>query len=268
MARIRLISLIILFSSLSVLAQTPIRQGQPPRTTGTITTSSSAITASTVGYSVATVTVNGTYAGVTINFEFSDDGGTTYYNETCTRTDANIQESSEALPSNQTRAWDCGVYAATNFKVLASAYSSGTANVGITLSAAAIEPALTVALPNPCQSQVPTFVAISVTANTQEITGASGKQTYICSLNLVTAAANNIAIVEGTGTTCATGAAGMKGLSGGSTAATGWNFGANGGIAFGNGGFAIGATSTAADNVCIFVSGAIQVSGGLSYVQQ
>jgi hypothetical protein len=123
----------------------PTKQGQPSRTTGTITTAASTVSAVTTGYGVATVTVNGTYAGVTVNFEFSDDSGTTWYSDTCTRTDAAIQETSEALPSNQTRAWDCSVYAATNFRVRASAWTSGTANVGITLSAAAIESAPTVA---------------------------------------------------------------------------------------------------------------------------
>lgn len=264
----RILSLLALFAALPLWAQQPVQQAQPPRTTGTITTSSSTVSAAVAGYGVAFVTVNGTYAGVTVNFEVSDDGGTTWYSQPCTRTDANVQEASEALPSNQTRGWDCGVYASSNFRVRSSAYTSGTANIGITLSAAAIEPALTVALPDPCQSGPKTFVAISVTANTQLVTGVSGKQTYICSLNLVSAAADNVALVEGTGTTCATSTAAMKGLSGGSTAATGWNFAANGGLTFGSGGFALGATSTAADNVCVFVSGATQLSGGLSYVQQ
>jgi hypothetical protein len=41
---------------------------------------------------------------------------------------------------------------------------------------------------------------------------------------------------------------------------------ANGGIAFGNGGFSIGAEATNADDLCVFVSAANQISGGLSYV--
>jgi hypothetical protein len=138
--------LALLLLSLPTCAQQMVSQAQQARTTGTITTSSSSIPVATVGYSVATVTVNGTYAGITVNFEFSDDGGTTWYSDTCTRTDTNVQESSEALPSNQSRAWDCGVFAATNFRVRSSAFTSGTANVGITLSAASIEPAQTVSI--------------------------------------------------------------------------------------------------------------------------
>jgi hypothetical protein len=136
----------LLLLAMPVCAQQMVSQAQQARTTGTITTSSSSIPVSSVGYGVATVTVNGTYAGVTVNFEFSDDGGTTYYPDTCSRTDTNLQESSEALPSNQSRAWDCGVFAATNFRVRSSAFTSGTANIGITLSAAPIEPAQTVSI--------------------------------------------------------------------------------------------------------------------------
>jgi hypothetical protein len=137
---------LILGLSLCLSAQQPYQLAQPARTTGTITTSATSIPVSSTGYAVATVTVNGTYAGVTVNFEFSDDGGTTYYPDTCSRTDTNLQESSEALPSNQSRAWDCGVFAATNFRVRSSAFTSGTANIGITLSAASIEPAQTVSI--------------------------------------------------------------------------------------------------------------------------
>jgi len=108
---------------------------------------------------------------------------------------------------------------------------------------------------------------INVTANTQLITGTASKQSYICSINIVVGAATNVAIVEGTGTTCGTGTAAVPGTSGGSTAATGWNFSANGGIAQGNDLGAIARTATAADNVCILVSAANQVSGGISWTQ-
>lgn len=137
----------------AVTAPWPIYLGQPARTTAALTSTtcpgSGCVAVATVGYGVATVTVNGTYAGATITFAFSDDGGTTYYAQTCTRVDIAKQENSEVLPSNQTRAWDCGVYAASNFEVSLSAISTGTANIGITMSAASIEPAATVATSGP-----------------------------------------------------------------------------------------------------------------------
>lgn len=119
----------------------------------------------------------------------------------------------------------------------------------------------------PCQTVAKNYTPISLTTNTQIITGTSAKQTYICAINL-TAPNTNVALVEGTGSVCATGIAGMAG---GTTAATGWKFAdatAPGvGITQGNGASAIMRTATAADNVCLLVSAANQVSGHIVWVQ-
>jgi len=140
---------------------------QPTRTTGTITTATSTVSVATTGMGDVGVTVNGTYAGVTINFEFSDDGGTTWYSNVCTRTDASIQEAGEALPSNQTRAWDCGVYATTNFRARASAWTSGTVNVGLTAVATSIEPAMSVAQSGaPWQENITQFGSTNISTGT------------------------------------------------------------------------------------------------------
>ena len=122
--------------------------------------------------------------------------------------------------------------------------------------------------PDPCVVGSKSLARISQTANTQIITGVSGKQTYICGVNLVTAAANNVNIVEGTGTTCGTSTIGVS--SGGATAATGWNLGANGGIAQGGGLGTLMQTTTSGGgaNVCLFQSAATQTTGVISYVQQ
>ena len=117
---------------------------------------------------------------------------------------------------------------------------------------------------DPCKRGAKTYANINLTASGQIITGAASKKTYICSLILVSAAANNVALVEGTGTTCATSIAGM---SGGTTAATGWNFGANGGLTIGNGDGGVFQTATNANNVCLLLSAASQVSGTASWVQ-
>jgi hypothetical protein len=119
----------------------------------------------------------------------------------------------------------------------------------------------------PCQTVAKNYTPISLTTNTQIITGTSAKQTYICAINL-TAPNTNVALVEGTGSVCATGIAGMAG---GTTAATGWKFAdatAPGvGLSQGNGASAIMRTATAADNVCLLVSAANQVSGHIVWVQ-
>ena len=118
---------------------------------------------------------------------------------------------------------------------------------------------------DPCRQLGGTLAPFSLTANGTIITGTSGKQTYICSFNLITATAQNIALVEGTGTGCTSVSAG---LAGGTTAATGWNLAANGGLTYGNGAAWVFKTTTAADNVCLLLSGSGQVSGSARYVQQ
>ena len=120
---------------------------------------------------------------------------------------------------------------------------------------------------DPCKAQTKFYASINQTANTQIVAGTASKKIYICSIQVVVAVATNVALVEGTGSVCATGTAGVSGF-GGATAATGWNFAANGGIALGNGGAAVGAEGTNADNLCLFNSGTGQVSGGISYVVQ
>lgn len=110
-----------------------------------------------------------------------------------------------------------------------------------------------------------TWAAVSQTANAQIITGVSAKKIYICSINLVTATTQNVAVVSGTGSVCGTGVTSVPGMSGGTTAAAGWNFYANAGIATGSGLGAIARTTNNADNLCILQSGSGQLSGGISY---
>ena len=122
-------------------------------------------------------------------------------------------------------------------------------------------------LVDPCKGQTKLYTSINQTANTQLVAGTASKKIYVCSIHLVVAAATNVALVEGTGSVCGTGTSGVSGF-GGATAATGWNFAANGGIAFGNGDSSLGAEGTSGDNLCLFNSGSGQVSGGISYVVQ
>ena len=108
------------------------------------------------------------------------------------------------------------------------------------------------------------FVPISTTANVQLISGVAGQTIYICSVNVVVASADNVAVVEGTGVTCGTGTAGIFG---GTTAATGWNLAANGQVSFGHGVGMIGKTGNLGDNVCLLVSAAVQASGGITWTR-
>jgi hypothetical protein len=171
-------------------------------------------------FGVATVTVSGTYAGVTINFEFSDDGGTTWFQNTCTRTDTNIQEVSETLPTNQTRAWDCGLSGPVKLRVRASALSSGTVNVGVTATVSSIEPAPTMQLSasgvsgsNPCLNPHSNFQSIAFTTSgttaVQEVALSAGTKIYVCSLSVVgqSGTTPTFSLVTGTGANCGSGQA-------------------------------------------------------------
>lgn len=108
------------------------------------------------------------------------------------------------------------------------------------------------------------FAAINISTATTTLiaTGVSGRHVHICAMVLITAAANNVAMISGTGATCGTGTAGM---SGGTTAASGWNFAANGGLAMGQGFGDINRTVAAGDSVCLVTSAATQLSGRVTY---
>lgn len=126
----------------------------------------------------------------------------------------------------------------------------------------------TVVVTDPCQGSTKLYKPISITTatTTNVITGASAKKTYICHIFLTSAAADNVAIIEGTtGGTCGSGTAG---LIGGTTAANGPNFAANGGVSLGNGGFSIAATATNQNDVCLITSAATPLAGVITYAQQ
>src|SRR5260370_13599393 len=89
-------------------------------------------------------------------------------------------------------------------------------------------------LADPCKGQTKLYVSINQTANTQLVAGTASKKIYICSIHVVVAVATSVALVEGTGSFCATRTAGISGF-GVATAATGWNFAVNGGVGVGDG---------------------------------
>lgn len=105
-------------------------------------------------------------------------------------------------------------------------------------------------------------VNVSTATTTLLIAGVAGRHVRISSISLVTATANNVALISGTGATCGTGTTGMNG---GTTAASGWNFAANGGITQGSGLGTINQTNATGDSVCIVTSAATQLSGRIAY---
>lgn len=109
-----------------------------------------------------------------------------------------------------------------------------------------------------------TYKAINVSTATTTllITGVSGRQVRITALHMIAGAADNVALIEGTGATCGTGTAGMAG---GTTAGSGYNFAANGGFSLGSGSGTVLQTATTGDSVCVVTSAGTQLSGGIEY---
>lgn len=118
---------------------------------------------------------------------------------------------------------------------------------------------------DPCQSATKLYQTISQTANTQLFAGTSAKKTYVCHIMVVGADAENISLVAGTGSVCATNTVAVIGAT---TAANGPNLSANGGFSIGMGGFSVAASTVNADNICLFQSGSGRVAGVMSYVAQ
>lgn len=182
----------------------------------------SALDINSSNYAVATVTVSGTYSGAVINFDFSDpSGGTSYFQELCTRTDTNIIEISETLPSNQTRAWTCPIFATTRFRVRVSALSSGSLNTWITVTQTAIDPSPTIAQQGTGNAQS-NFITLSSSTTTQIIAApAAGYRFYVTGVTINTrtaGTASTIQVVYGTGSNCATGTTSLTPLFANTTA--------------------------------------------------
>ena len=80
------------------------------------------------------VSITGTYSGLTVNFEMSDDPfQMIWYATTCTRNDSiTTNETLEAVGANATQSWACPLAGASSFRVRASAFASGAANLKIT----------------------------------------------------------------------------------------------------------------------------------------
>lgn len=166
-------------------------------------------------YSMASITVHGTFTGVTLFFEFSDDGGTNWYPSTCTRNDASIQEGSEAIADSTNRSWDCGTAAAGIFRIRQHAISTGTVLIAASQSSIQIEPALTVSIStsggNPCINPQTTLTSSSVTtsgtAAVQVVPLVAGQKVYVCSLTVIgqSGTTPTFSLVTGTGSNCATG---------------------------------------------------------------
>jgi len=102
--------------------------GSQAATTGSITASAQNVSADVSRTSNITVYVTGTFAGHNCTFEGSIDSGTSWFAVQAIRTNANtIELVTGALSAAPAYAWELSVNGLTNFRVRATAHTSGTA---------------------------------------------------------------------------------------------------------------------------------------------
>jgi hypothetical protein len=142
--------------------------------------------------------------------------------------------------------------------------SSTTGVVGVQGATGMIPVSVTFSGLDPCATTAKASVAISQAISTQIIIGTTAKKTYVCSISWVSSDAENLSLVEGTGSLCATGTAAIIG---GTTAATGPNYATNSGLTLGSGVAFVAAGRNNATNVCLLQSGTGRVAGVITYVQ-
>lgn len=153
----------------STLAAVQVAGSTYAAATGTITTATSTVTSADIGAAGnATITVNGTYAGVRLVFEVSDDAGTTWYAVGASREDNGQTESDTGvLVANTSRMWTTAAPGFNRLRVRATAWTSGTANVRISAGTYPFEPMVS-AVPSKGSSSRLTLVtaATGLTAGT------------------------------------------------------------------------------------------------------
>lgn len=112
---------------------------------------------------------------------------------------------------------------------------------------------------NICSGAVSSVAINTASSGNVELVAISGSTViYVCGYHYVASGTVSVQLIKGTGTACATGEADLEGP---------MAFVANTGISVPNGGARQYATS-AGDALCIELSGAVQVSGAVTYVQQ
>lgn len=114
----------------------PVADGSTTDTTGTITASAQSVTGTNLdGYSTCTLTISGTYAGLTGVFEQSDDSGVTWFAVDADQVGSGVVENGCTNITNLTRMWRATVSGSDSFRFRCTALTSGTANVRMSITA-------------------------------------------------------------------------------------------------------------------------------------
>lgn len=112
-----------------------------PTTTDTITSNGDTVSLDVSRYSNVMCHCKGTFSTVNCTFEGSIDGGTTWFTTQAVRTSTNtIETTTGNLSAAPAYAWELSVNALTNFRLRATAYTSGTQTWTIVPGTYATEP--------------------------------------------------------------------------------------------------------------------------------
>jgi hypothetical protein len=143
---------------------------------GTITTATSTVTTPSPGIALAgnvTIYMFGTYAAVNAVFEISPDN-TNWFPVAATREDSGISETQTGLLTNTSRAWTTGAPGFSYFRVRATAWTSGTANVVIVAGTYPFEPMVSsVIRPRPVATYTAQYRLANATAGARQLTPAA-----------------------------------------------------------------------------------------------
>jgi hypothetical protein len=125
-------------------------QPAPTATTGAIASASTTIGPITMGqYDGATVVISGTHAGINFGFWGSNDN-TIWYPINAAQTDTGVIGSTTGvITSNATRAWDVDLGESLYFKIVSTAWTSGSGAINIALGMFASAPAPSVVAQGP-----------------------------------------------------------------------------------------------------------------------
>lgn len=163
-------------------------------TTGSITASAQTVSASVANAGSVTISISGTYAGINLSFEASDDGGTTWYPIMAQRSDSYVTElTTGVLPTNQSRMWDIPAPGITNIRVRSTAFTSGTGAIRITPASMSFEVAPSIGPANDLVTASGSMAALNAAVT---LTGLQGVSTVAV---IVGGASTATATLEGSG---------------------------------------------------------------------
>ena len=180
---------------------------QDARTAGTITTAASVVgPVSVTNRNVVTFSISGTYAGVTFVIEASDDG-TNWYGLQSINNATGVAAATWTPGTNASASYDAAVGGYTSVRVRATAWTSGTANVGVNAQVFAYDPVVGAIAQGPAASGTallgnPVLMGGSDATNARTILlDTSGRQIVTGAAASAAAIAGNPVLMGGTFTT-------------------------------------------------------------------